>query len=122
MKKQWNELTMNKAVTMFIKGEKLKDIVEQTTVAYGSLLKRLKELTCKHPLCTNDYPCRAAKRRYGGVLMCTALEDVDFRDEFCPFFKTEDDFKHEYRKSNRLKPDPYELYSREIDLDDEDWR
>lgn len=121
MKKRWNERDMNTAILMFINGEKTKDIVEKTSVSHGSLVKRLNDLTCRHPLCTVGHPCRAAVRRYGGTMMCSALEDTNFKDEYCPFFKTEDDYKYEYRKTNRLKPDPYELYAREIVIDDEEW-
>lgn len=118
--KRISENTMSKVVTMFINGEKIKDIEEKCHVSHGAIVKKLNDLTCRHPLCTQGHPCRAAKRRYGGTMMCTALEDTDFENGFCPFFKTEDDYRHEYRKTNRLKPDPYELYTREIEVE-EDW-
>ena len=114
-----SENTMSKVVTMFVNGEKIKNIETKLHVSHGTIVKRLNELTCRHPLCTEGHPCRAAVRRYGGTMMCSALDDTDFEGELCPFFKTEDDFKHEYRKSNRLKPDPYELYLREVVVEDD---
>ena len=120
MKKQWTEQTMNAAIGMFIKGEKIKNITKATSISQGTLVKRLNDLTCRHPLCTQGHPCRAAIRRYGGTMMCSALKNTNFGKEFCPFFKTEEDFKYEYKMTNQLDPDPYELYTREIVIE-EDW-
>lgn len=114
-----SENTMSKVVTMFVNGEKIKNIETKLHVSHGTIVKRLNELTCRHPLCTEGHPCRAAVRRYGGTMMCSALDDTDFGEDVCPFFKTEYDFNMEYKRTNTLHPDPYELYMRGVDVKDE---
>ena len=95
------------------------DIETKLHVSHGTIVKRLNELTCRHPFCTEGHPCRAAVRRYGGTMMCSALENTDFGKDVCPFFKTEYDFNMEYKRTNTLHPDPYELYMRGVDVKDE---
>lgn len=119
MKKTWDDKKMRKAVTMFINGYTQKEASDECGVPQMALFKRLNELTCLHPYCTEHNPCRAAKRRYGGGMMCTALEDTDFGEERCPFYKTKKEFDQEFKATNQLDFDPYELYQREWQLDDE---
>lgn len=118
-KKPKNGQILNKAVTMFINGKTQSEICEKTGVQQVYLFAKLNELTCRHPECNEFNPCRAAKRRYGGCMMCTALEDTDFGEDVCPFFKTEKEFDQEFKRTNQLAYDPYELYQREWQLDDE---
>lgn len=57
---------------------------------------------CYHPDCTENHPCRAAKRLNKGKMACSALEDTDFGWFDCPFFKTEFDYELEYRVTNKM--------------------
>lgn len=88
----WTEADMSKAIHMIANGAKQVDASEATGVCLSSLAKRLDELECHHPDCTEDHPCRGAKRRKGGVMACMVLENTVFED-VCPFFMTAEEFE-----------------------------
>ena len=40
---------------------------------------------------TDRAPCEAAEKTVGGVYKCLALNDTDFGDRACPFYKERED-------------------------------
>lgn len=51
--------------------------------------------------CSENHPCRAARRGTNGVMFCGALKET-YDDIFCPFFKTQLDFDREFLETNRM--------------------
>lgn len=88
----------------FDKGYKQKDAAKEAGVSIGSLYNELhNNRLCHHPHCTEDHPCRAAKRGTNAVMFCGALTDTNFEDYYCPFFKTEHQYYVEYIESTRFE-------------------
>ena len=93
---RWTETDMSKAIKMIGEGATQKEACDATGVSLSLLSQKLDELECHHPDCTEDHPCRGAKRRKGGVMACMVLENTVFED-VCPFFMTAEEFEENNR-------------------------
>lgn len=51
--------------------------------------------------CSEEHPCRAAKRGMNGIMFCGALKET-YDSSFCPFFKTQLDYEKEFRETNLM--------------------
>lgn len=74
-------------------------LFEKNSITPSELKNELDRLTCHHPDCCESHPCRAAKRRSGGLMCCSVLTDTQFGDRVCPFYKTDKAYKKEYLKT-----------------------
>ena len=93
---------MAEALEAWFSGDIALSKIEEATngiVKRTALAKELDRLTCHHPHCNEHHPCRAAKRRNGGVMCCTALTNTEFNGYACPFFKTEEEYNEEFWQS-----------------------
>lgn len=96
-----SNVNMTRALEMVFSGAKVKDAAAANGLASHSISTRMSKLKCQHPHCTEMNPCRSSKRMNAGRMICTILTDVDFIDHDCPFFKTEEQFKAEFKATNR---------------------
>ena len=100
--KTYTDEQMNEAIDLYFKGATQTQAVEETGVPLYAFQEEMRQRICKHPKCNETHPCRAARRRNGGLMACSALDNTDFGNRICPFFKTEKEFAIEFRASNRL--------------------
>lgn len=102
--KTYEKDQMDKAIDLYFAGATQTQAVEESGVPLYAFQEEMRQRICKHPKCNETHPCRASRRRNGGLMACSALDDTNFGDGICPFFKTEKEFAIEFRTTNRLSP------------------
>lgn len=100
--KTYEKDQMDKAIDLYFAGATQTQAVEETGVPLYAFQEEMRQRICHHPKCNETHPCRASRRRNGGLMACSALDDTNFGDGICPFFKTEKEFAIEFRATNRL--------------------
>ena len=70
--------------------------LESIHITGQEFVRELKRLTCHHPHCNENNPCRSSKRRSGGTMCCTSLVDTEFIGHVCPFFITEKEYNAQF--------------------------
>lgn len=89
------------ALKLWFEGKSIKAAAAEVGITPAALTSVIHDLECRHPLCTENHACRAAKRASKGIMICTALTDTDF-DDVCPFYKTDAEYMAEFTASNKL--------------------
>ena len=102
--KTYEKDQMDKAIDLYFAGATQTQAVEETGVPLYAFQEEMRQRICHHPKCNETHPCRASRRRNGGLMACSALDDTNFGNGICPFFKTEKEFSIEFRATNRLSP------------------